>query len=91
MKSLIQVLLEISQDKMYLRTFVLKLTDQSLPYVLMSSKLAVRILALPEGMDIHIFVYIYIHIYIYYDAYIYICIYVLRYIYDIDVDIYIHL
>jgi hypothetical protein len=62
MKSLIQLLLEISQDKMYLKMFVLKLTDQSLPYVLMSSKLAVRILALPEGIHKSLYIYIKIHI-----------------------------
>jgi hypothetical protein len=80
MKSLIQVLLEVSQDKMYLRTFVSKLTGENLPFVLLSPKLSTRIMALPEGLEIYIYTVIHIYENIYIDIHVYVLTYIHSYI-----------
>ena len=43
------------QDKSYLRMLVMKLSPRSLQFILTSDRLSARLLALPEGVTLHLF------------------------------------
>ena len=49
------VIFIIPQDKSYLRMLVMKLSPRSLQFILTSDRLSARLLALPEGVTLHLF------------------------------------